>query len=292
MVVPRGVRRVSGFAYSNLLSPSVPFWRWLPWYRRLGRFAKDAVRRWQTSRLDLILCETEYWADRARGAFPGSRVAVVEMAPGQLILDALAGLETQERVASESPGDVEKGAYRLLYLSGPHPNKRIHELASVLRRADELVDNSIRLVLTLPPSDPYTLKVLEAFSAQDSLHLVENVGPIGPREVARELRDANLVLNTAAVESFSNNWVEAWASATPLVTTDAAWTRDACGNAAVFIDLDQPADAAGAIAEVLVAAELRSILIANGRQRLERLPSPAERAKRFEAFVREVSNES
>lgn len=276
-----GIKKVSGFAYSNIIQTEVDFWGWLPWRQRLKKIIIDFFRYWSVMRSDVIIVETDYLRLRAiNGVFKGKDLRVVKMAPSSVVTSALSS-GVPHCVYSD---DNASRVIRVLYLSGEHPNKRIHLLAPIFF---ELSKSSLeyKLITTLPQGN-YLQSVVDAFSKYGIAACHENIGPVAPSSVAGILRGSQALINVAKLESFSNNWVEAWAADLPLIVTDAEWARASCGSAAIYVDIDQPIESSKRIHAVLSSEKDSKKLISNGRKMLTSLPSAEERTRQYLEILR------
>lgn len=273
---PKSVRKVSGFAYSNIIQAEVDFWGWLPWYGRLKKRLVDSLRLFAALRSDIIILETDYLRIRAKnGVFRKKDVRVVKMAPSSLVVSMLSSLQRGFSVREENPNSE----VRILYLSGAHPNKNIHFLAPLFLELSKLF-GACSLITTLPEGK--YLKMVEGEFVRLGIgHLHKNIGPVAPIDVARVLRESSAVVNVATLESFSNNWVEAWAAEVPLIVSDAPWAKSSCEGAAIYIDIHRPSDSAKIIHSVLSSRDETQGLVAQGRRVLTSLPTAEERTKEY-----------
>ena len=209
--------------------------------------------------------------------FRNSAVQVVEMAPSSLAVNE----KNRKLVGLPEYSDSE--FIDVLYLSGPHPNKRIHCLAQIFLNLSKL-DPRFRLVVTLPEG-LYLDRVLSSFDQIGVSHLVVNVGPVEPSNILEVFSSASAVINVARLESFSNNWVEAWAFSRPLIVSDYEWARASCGDAAIYVDVFNPREAAQAIFDGVLSSRNRQSLIEEGFARLDALPSSEEKFCRYIAII-------
>jgi glycosyltransferase involved in cell wall biosynthesis len=270
IVSPR-VHKISGFAYSNIIQSEIPFWSFLPVFHRLWKLFTDQIRLLQARRADEIILETEFLAARAvAGIFKDKIVRVVEMAPSVCVLNTIN--LTGERTLGHP--------IEILYLTGAHPNKRIHLLADVFAALNNC-GHRYRLVTTLKESAPYYKVVKESFERAGASHALRNIGSVRPEAVGHLLSEVDALVNVALLESFSNNWVESWAACLPLIVTDAEWARFSCGDAAIYVDPSRPSDAAIQIARIFDSAEALSALRQAGKRKLAMLPSPKQRFDRY-----------
>ena len=89
------------------------------------------------------------------------------------------------------------------------------------------------------------------------------------------------MINVASLESFSNNWVEAWAANVPLITTDAEWAKASCQDAAIYVEINDPMRAANCIDKVFSSVALRKELVENGKKILLTLPTAEQRVQQY-----------
>jgi len=243
--------KISGFAFSNILQPEVPFWDYLPLQYKYLNVLKDRLRLWAIRRSDEIILETEYLYERAKsGPFKDRKLHVVKMEPSSLVSkDFLSGTK-QER----------SDYFRFLVLSGPQPNKRIEMLAPIFSRLKYLRTNvGLRipcLLVSLNRRDHYSQKIANAFCQANASDCLSFIGPIPQEKISSLLNEVDCMVNIARLESFSNNWVEAWSANIPLVATDADWARASCGNAAIYINPEKPEESADTIFNALTSVDV------------------------------------
>jgi len=263
-LVSPGLYRISGFALSNILTPEIDFWQDLPTSRRFLKKLKDVIRLWLARRSDEIIVETEFLGQRARtGPFRDRIVHVVKMEPSAAVLKAL----------TNRPRNDRRGRLRLLALTGPHPNKRLTAMAPIMARLAALRSRRggtlPEFVISIDETHPHAKSVAAAFEAAGAPP-PRFLGKIAPSDVAAQLQAVDGIVNIARLESFSNNWVEAWAAGLPLISTDADWARASCGEAAIYVDPEQPEQAAERIYTVFSSPEkLAALALAGDRQLLE-----------------------
>jgi len=264
-------RKISGFAFSNIIMEEVPFWNFLSPWRRLLAVAKDKVRLVLSLRADEIILETDYLRERAAaGVFAKKVLHVVKMEPS-----ALVQRDTEVGTPSRS------SRFTIACVAGAHPNKRVHLLAPVVARLLEL-GFPCKVLTTMPSSATYFQEVEEAFRDQGVADSLENLGPVKPQEVASVLAAADAVANISLLESFSNNWVEAWATHKLLISTDAEWARRSCGSAAIYID---PIQFDSAARTILTSISHRQQFYKAGSEQLRLLARDGKKIDRYLAII-------
>lgn len=285
-LVSPGLYRISGFALSNILTSEVDFWQDLPPARRTLKRLKDAFRLWLARQSHEIIFETDFLAQRARnGPFRDRIVHVVKMEPSKAVLKALV----------KRPRNDRKGGLRLLALTGPHPNKRLAAMAPIMAQLAALRsqrgDTRPEFVISIDEMHPHAKAVAAAFDAAGAPP-PQFLGKIAPPDVARHLQEVDGLVNIARLESFSNNWVEAWAAGLPLISSDADWAHASCGDAAIYVDPDKPEQAAERIDAVFSSPEKLTALAIAGDRQLSDLGALGSKIERYAQILMRAEERS
>ncbi|WP_413505473.1 hypothetical protein [Photobacterium phosphoreum] len=254
---------ISGFAFSNIIESDVDFWGFLPFYQKVIKQLKDKMRLYLSKRGDILILETEHLKKQAEinKTFDFNKLCVVKMAPSSILNELY-----------ELPKPKKSKIKKILYLSGPHPNKNIHKLAVIFQ-----YNENFKLYVTLPMGD-YLEQVIKSFEYYGISEQLVNLGPVSPGDVPSIISSVDAMINIATLESFSNNWVEAWASNRLLIVIEKEYVRSSCNNAAVYIDITDGKNAARNIEH---AFETSALYIEWGIHELSRLPSPRQRYDEF-----------
>jgi len=274
---------IAGCALSNLFYPEVWFWGAQPPLRRWRSELIDVYRRRWMERADYWIFETGVLARRAveLARFPAERVAVVRMACSALV--------DPSQVRPEAAADFEArlpAGFRLLFLCSAHRNKRLHCLPAI---AVELARNGVggvRFVLTLDEQSEYWHAIAREARSQGVEEAFCNLGPVGHTDVASLISRCGAMGTFSALESFSNNFVEAWRMGVPLLVSDRDWAREACGKGALYIEVEQAAGAAEAIARVAGEGAVREHLVQEGTRQLSTYPSPTAKYRSYLEQIR------
>jgi len=263
---------VNGCAYSNLFYPEIPFWNHLSLIPRSVKELIDIYRRSVTSIADYWIFETEILARRAVElcGFPAERVGVVEMAPSALVTPNNVIPERKTEYSSR----ISSKKFKILLLCGAHPNKRLHLLPPIADELRRCNAPDFSFVLTVPPDVPYTRSVLGDFAARKLSQHVYNIGTVRSEHCASLIDTCNALAIFSRLESFSNNFVEAWRMDRPLVATDADWARAACGDGAVYVNPVDARATAAVLAKLMTDHNLRKRLTERGRAKLAYYNTP------------------
>lgn len=273
---------IVGCAYSNLFYPDIPFWSYLPWKNKIIKEGIDWARRYFTKRADFWIFETEALRKRAIDLcnFPEERVSVVRMAPSNLVSEGKVNPAFCEKLNKVLPN-----SFKILYLSGAHPNKRLHLLPEI---AEQLVDigcDNFTFITTVDESSSYSKKVFSEFEKKKLKKHLYNIGPVPCSDVASVIHLCNAMCNLSLLESFSNNFIEAWKMSKPIVVTDADWSRDSCGEAALYVDPCDAKQAALTVSQLIRQVELQNHFISKGKIQLSSYNTPESKLNEyFETF--------
>lgn len=277
-LVSWGFYKISGFAYSNIIQSEVNFWWFLPMHKRIIKKIIDRVRLFAARQSDHIIVETQYLADRAKkGIFYDKSVSVIKMAPSFLVLNSLLGDDVY--------GLKKSNCIDILYMAGAHKNKRIDLLPEIIYRANLINDLKFRLVTTLDEKSGYYKNIKEKIEELGLEKFYLNLGVVSPSVVGSLLKQVDGVVNISLLESFSNNWVEAWASCKPLIATDADWCRSSCGGGAIYINPLNSRDSADILSSYFADSGKIDFIVKSGKKILETLPSTNERHRMYENLI-------
>lgn len=268
---------IAGFAYSNLLYPECDFWGWCGSLDKMRRRLIDYYRFWSAKTCDELIFETDALFHKAKKnlEFRNTVLHVVHMAPSAVMASAS---DLDDGVGRAIDQLSKRDLAIILYLSSAHPNKRIHLLPDILA-ADS--SKKFAFAVTLPADHWYTREIYSKAESYGVVDRLINLGPIPSSQVGCVLDRAAGVINIARLESFSNNWVEAWATSKPLIVTDADWARSSCREGACYIDPDKPGDAALQISRVLLDEQVRETLVKSGKTILLSYPTPDQKTRQM-----------
>ncbi len=263
---------VGGMAISNVFYPEIDFWGYLPLFQRSIKSLKDKYRVFRYKKLDHWIFETELLAEKAihKFGFPSERVSVVRMAPSMLV--------SKGNVKQDSKFKFDTHRTQFLMLCGAHPNKRHHLLVSLAKKLRSIGRDDIQFIFT-SHQNGYFEKVWEEIVDNRLSDYFLNIGPIEPNRISSLIDSVDYILNISLLESFSNNFVEAWVMEKPLITVDAEWARSAAGDAAVYLELTS--DGIDVYNFLAAIARDKKDLVKNGLDMLENYPSSSSKIEMY-----------
>lgn len=264
-------------AYSNLLYPELDFWSEFSGHRRLKKNLIDLYRKKLLGKADHWIFQTEVLANRAINnfGFPENRVHYVQTAPNTNAKRDNISLDKVSIFNRLMP----KG-YRFLFLSGPNPNKQVHYFPLILKELKKFINQEPICITTMPNDHPYTSRVFKAFKDVGLEKNYKNLGTIKSDDVASCIEASNAMCTLSILESFTNNFVEAWQMQKPLICSNREWSSVG-GDGVLRIDVMDYKSAAQKIAKLLFSEEEMNMLIKKGSAMLTNFSSPEDKLNEY-----------
>jgi glycosyltransferase involved in cell wall biosynthesis len=114
----------------------------------------------------------------------------------------------------------------------------------------------------------YAKSVVAEVEANHLENHIINIGTIPSNKVGPLISEIDAMINIAQLESFSNNFIEAWTFKKPLIVTDSDWSRDSCLKSALYVNVEDVEDTVKKIYELISNKDLSSKLISTYEQTL------------------------
>ncbi len=257
-IKPRSPHLV-GFAVPRLIYPESRAYANLDPVLRLRIWALDHFKKWHIRRADFLVVESE--TVRARAAkylrFPINRILVVKNTCSP-------SFETAVR--HSTPTQAER--FRILVPASFYPHKNLTIVPSVAYELTHRTTVPFEFTLTLPPSSPAWSRIRrEAAERGVSTH-VRTVGSVPHQQFAGLYRNADAVFLPTLLECSTAVYPESMAAKVPVVTSDLDFSREACGDAALYFRPESPAEGAAVLAALIADTNLRQRLIEEGTRML------------------------
>jgi glycosyltransferase involved in cell wall biosynthesis len=265
-------------AYSFLFYPEVAYRKNLRFVSRFRMSLVDRYRKELLRRADYWLFQNEAIRRRAVNGcgFPEHRTAVVRVAPSLAVspesVDAGVVSALQQRLP-DGP--------RVLFLSSAYPNKRLHlvpELALAMKRAG---CEKFCFVMTFDEKTEYGAVVVRRLAECGVSGHVVNLGTVRPGNVASVISVCDAMAVLSEIESFTNNFLEAWKMGRPMIATEADWARDAGGDAVLYVDPEDIDRTALEIMRLLASPTRVDALVQAGKKRLTTYNTPQQKLMQY-----------
>ena len=263
---PPRVKSVVSVAYPVICYPESPYWLNAGIKERLQVRALNWMRVRRLRQASSIIAETDIMKERVSRVlrFPAQRIRVIP----PVVSAHVRHLERTDQAP----------ARRFAFVSSNETHKnlwRLHEIArgAVARGFRDFI---FRLTVT---REAYLQRLV---GSRHEVQLIDRhfdfIGPISPREIMRVYENADCVVSLSDLESFSNNYMEAWKVGLPLIVSDRDFAHAICGASALYVDPHDTQAVVAALLQVHGDAAVRQRLVADGKRRLGELPTLPQRA--------------
>lgn len=275
----KGVKAVVSVAYPIICYPDSPYWGYIAPAAGAKKRVVNVFRRMRIRAADLIVVETQVMAQRMEqyAGVKSSLLRVIPPSPSLFIADMPFTL------ASGSP-------YRILILSGVDPHKNLWRLPEIAMRLLDLGCNNFKFVISVDKQSFFNaMPVKELFDEARLEKYFDFVGGIPADQIEQVYQESDFLINISDLESFSNNYMEAWKSGLPLICSDTDFSRNICGESAIYVNPHDAASAATAIQAFLTDSTKQQLLANIGKERLKALPDAQQKFDSIMAVLKEVS---
>lgn len=269
--IPR-VTHLSGFARPHLVQKESPYFNNISFSERL----KLLFIKWSFNR-----CSKNYWTENPliseslKTLFPNKEVFTITNYYNQVFDKP--NCWKQKKLPKFSGNTF-------LTVSAPHANKNLKialDVARILRKKNPSF--VFRFVFTIDEADypqvPNELKGNFLF-----------VGRVTIEECPSLYQQADIMFQPSLLECFSASYPEAMKMSVPIVTTDLAFAKGLCGDAAVYYSAIDAADAANKLYEVSHNEQLKCGLIAKGVERLKKFDDYNKRADKLISLCEQIAS--
>jgi glycosyltransferase involved in cell wall biosynthesis len=260
--VGKNVFSVVCVAYPIICYADSSYWGFIPRRRRLRTRVVNYLRIRRIRRASVVVAETDVMANRLASVLKIARDNVVVSPP---VPSAFV------RPVERTRGTGDQGV-RLLVLSGLDPHKNLWRLPSMALEMEALGFDAFTFVVSV---DRGTFET--AYPAvRDSAAVLDRrfrfVGSIPPDRIQEVYDDSDFLVNISDLESFSNNYIEAWKAGLPLICSRRDFAVHICGASAVYVEPHDPVASASAMIRVIRDRALQESMIIEGAARLRALP--------------------
>lgn len=256
--------KIVGFAIPHLIYKESPFFQTLGFFEKLklnlissykrGKFIKNS---------NVLIFESEEARKRLKKVFNGDTYVVPNT------LNEI--FKTPERWSNVNLG--EKEAFNILYLTANYPHKNLEIIPAVIDSLIDLGFKDFKFYLSINESE---LKVND----QQKRHL-GFLGKVNITQVPNIYREMNAFFMPSLLEVFSTSYLEAMYMKVPIVASDMPFSRDICGESALYAGPNNADEYALKLIEIYSNTELKDKLIDFGLKNLERFSDSMGRTKKY-----------
>lgn len=284
----KGVKSVTGCAYSNLFFPEIDFWKDYSFLQRIKLKAIDYYRLKTTLRSDAIVFENPAIKKRAGELFnyPSHNL--------HLVLPSIStqGISEKSEEFNNRLKILKEDYFYVLMLTGWHKNKNIEIVPQVLKELKDKGEDKVRFIITVPDHVSQSQELITAAKEKGVQENLLLFGSVLPYEVPSLINRINLIALLSKLESFSNNIIEAWVYKKPIMISDEAWSRSLCHDAALYVDRDDARDIAEKIIKIKNSKRMQEEIVEQYSEILESYPSPELKVTQQLTILKNIWNES
>jgi glycosyltransferase involved in cell wall biosynthesis len=272
---PKGVRSIVSVAYPIICYPDSPFWKFLsarlkPRLEILIRLRQRRIRM-----ADKVIAETKVMANRLEkyAKIKSERITISPPSPSSFLEDRTFKPSHQQKI-------------KFLLLSGLERHKNIWRAPAIAHALDDLgFSNFVFSVSATREAFNKAYPECRDHTSTIDRHF-EFLGTIPSQNIQSVYDCANILVNLSDLESFSNNYMEAWKSGLPLICSDTDFSRHICRDSAIYVDPHNPKQAATEITFLARSEERQRALVTFGKTYLAELPTIEEKFEQTMNIIR------
>lgn len=266
----KGIKQVTGVAYPIICNDDSQYWSLLPFTFKLKKKIVNSIRKARLKTADHIIFETEVMQRRCIETlgFDLNNTTVIPPTPSAFIKHSVV------KRASDSVS--------FLILSGLDYHKNIWRLIQVL----ELLDNAhLKVKFIISAERTSFIKLYDKYINEKTMLLIDKYfdfrGYISSDKIQSVYDESSVVLNIADLESFSNNYMEAWVSKKPILASKRDFAIHICNESAIYVEPHDPISLFNGIKSFACHDVDIGNMIEAGQNNLKKLPIFEERVSRI-----------
>jgi glycosyltransferase involved in cell wall biosynthesis len=245
--------------------------RHLRWKVKARKALLRLYLRFTLHRQQAIFVQTDVAAGRVADMYrlDPARILVVPNALSAAVIEGGAGPDDLGLPAAD---------FRLLTLTKYAGRKGLETIVAMFERFSELLPG-VGAVFTIDVrrSGPARRLMQRIAEAQLGDRIV-NIGPVEQSALPGLYAAVDVAVLPSLLESYSGVYAEAMTLGVPIVTSDRDFARAVCGDAAVYVDPEDPASLARAVAGLMADPDRRRSLIEAGHRRAGELATDWRRS--------------
>ncbi len=286
-IFSRGVKSVTGCAYSNIFFPEVDFWQKESFLNKIKLKLIDRYRLRSTLQSDAIVFENAAMMKRCSSlyGYPESKTI--------LIFPSISEYSVSHRSADfdDRLRQLDVPKFHILMLTGWHSNKNIQVVPNVLAALKRQGINDVRFIITVAPDHPNSIQLMEIARSMGVADNIILFSAVAPNEVPELIKKSDALALFSLLESFSNNIIESWYFEKPLFISDEEWSRSICNDAVIYVDRNSPFSIAQKIIAYRGDDKLQNETKEFAKLELLKYPDPKKKVALQVEFLRKVWDE-
>jgi glycosyltransferase involved in cell wall biosynthesis len=261
----KNVRQIVSVAYPIICYDDSPYWEHISFKVKVLKKIYNIFRLNRISKADSVIVETTTMQSRLAKALklPPDHFKVISPVPTSYV-------KNNKFMQNSS-------SCRFLVLSGLAEHKNIWRLIGVATIAQQK-RLPIKFIITCDKSlfvNKYK-KFLDS-ETDDILTYFEFKGSVPQDKIQQLYNSSDALINISDLESFSNNYMEAWLAAKPIIASDRDFSHNILGESALYVDPHDCDNIFDTLNLFINDSSLAKKLTAKGKEKLKALPSIEKR---------------
>lgn len=159
----------------------------------------------------------------------------------------------------------------IFVFAAPYPHKNINIVPFVVKELLDRKVSSFKFKVTIPDgvNNPNAKQFYENCELLKVGGYIDNLGKINFSEAPKIYQQSDILFLPTLLEVFSVTYLEAMASSVPIVTTDLSFSREVCGDAALYFSPLEVQSAVDCLMKIMDGTVNKNELISLGKQRLD-----------------------
>ncbi len=263
--VSDSVRSFVSTAYPIICYPDSPYWSHVAMVPKFKKRVINMARRKRLGKASTILVETEVMKNRIASA--------LAIEPKRLVVLPPALTSFLERTTVEQQPHL----FRFLMISGIDQHKNLWRLPHIAQCLQKRGITNFQFDLTVTRESFDELLIRNAIVAEYPRQHFNFLGSVDPAQISEAYQDCHCLVSLSDLESFSNNYMEAWVAGRPIIASDRDFSRHICKESALYVEPHDPLSVANAISTFMEDIQLRRRLLAAAEEPLSQMKTVAQR---------------
>ena len=265
-----GVKSVVSVAYPIICYPDSDYWKYVSFFYGFKKKIVNRLRRNRIRKADKVVVETDVMALRVHKYLGIEKNNIMTIPPSPSMF-----IKEKEFVSQSASEKIV-----FLVLSGLDPHKNLWRLPEIARKLTEANYTNFEFILSVEKSAFVHTYRKYCLGNEHALDTYFNfVGPIPATDIDSVYSRSTFLVNLSDLESFSNNYMEAWKSGLPLICGDTDFAHHICGESAIYVNAHDTDYASSEILKVVEDLNKQAAMVKEGKKRLSHLPDSEEKLK-------------
>ncbi|PML20709.1 hypothetical protein BCT82_03650 [Vibrio breoganii] len=176
------------------------------------------------------------------------------------------------------------GPFKLLYFTADYDHKLIFKIAELINEMSKYKEDFIFNV-TIEKDSPSAVKLIKSLECEAYIKHIKFLGKIDLVDAVEVVDNSDAMIHLSCLETFSATYLEAMYRNKPLIVSDFKFSRDICGNAASYIDVNDAITSSKIILNLMDNPRIQADLIEKGKQRRCYYPVADERFQQYSKYI-------